>query len=273
MSGILYLTATPIGNLKDLSERSKEAFAACDCVYCEDTRVTGGLLHHLGLKKPLFSCHAHNESLRTEEVLQKLHAGQTVVYASDAGMPGISDPGAQLAAACVAAGLAFTVLPGASAVLTAAVLSALPCQPFSFYGFLPRKGKERKALLEELARLRHLVILYESPVRLQATLRDLLDALGDCRAAVLRELTKLHERAYRGRLSELIPLFPEAPKGECVICVLPEGIQEKAAPDLDAVLKKLLQTHSIKDAAAEAALCCGVSKKMAYQRALELRDA
>ncbi|MCL2672657.1 MAG: 16S rRNA (cytidine(1402)-2'-O)-methyltransferase [Clostridiales bacterium] len=269
---MLYLTATPIGNLGDLTARARDAFAACDCVYCEDTRVTGGLLHHLGLKKPLFSCHAHNENSRVEEVIDKLRAGQSVVYASDAGMPGVSDPGALLAATCVDAGLEFTVLPGASAVLTAAVLSALPCQPFSFYGFLPRKGAARRAVLEELGTLRHLVILYESPNRLQATLIDLQTALGDYRAAVLRELTKLHETAYRGHLSELIPLFPEPPKGECVICVLPEGKQKGNAPDLDAVLCELLKAHSVKDAAAQAATLCGIAKKTAYQRALELRD-
>jgi 16S rRNA (cytidine1402-2'-O)-methyltransferase len=272
---MLYLTPTPIGNLSDITERAKTVFETCNCVYCEDTRVTGALLRHLCIKKPLFSCHGHNESYRTEEILDRLRLGQTVVYASDAGMPGISDPGARLAEACAEAGLDFTVLPGASAVLVAAVLSALPCQPLSFYGFLPRKGKERRAIIAEIAQLNHLVILYESPQRLSDTLTELYTELGDCRAAVLRELTKLHETAYRGRLSELVTLFPEPPRGECVICVLPEAVLAKKdeVQSLDTVLLKHLQSNSIKDAAVLAAAECGVSKRDAYQRGLILRSA
>ena len=142
---MLTLIATPIGNLSDITYRAVETLRAADVVYCEDTRRTLQLLNHLDIKKTLVSCHEHNERERAEEVVSHLRAGRSVAYVSDAGMPGISDPGAALVSACIAAGLPYTVLPGASAVLTAAVLSGLPCRTFSFYGFLPRDSKGRRA--------------------------------------------------------------------------------------------------------------------------------
>lgn len=272
---MLYLAATPIGNLGDITLRAVQALTDCDAVYCEDTRRTVQLMNHLGLKKPLVSCHEHNEKQRAEEAAAALMEGKTLVYVSDAGMPGISDPGAALVAACIAHGLPFTVLPGASAVLTAAVMSGLPPSPFTFYGFLPRESKPRREALAAIAALRHLVLLYESPQRVQRTLSDLYDALGDCRGAVLRELTKKFEEARRGRLSELIPLYDASPKGECVLALLPEERCREnaasAAETLDAMLLRLLGAGtSVRDASAEAAALLGVPKKDAYRRALAL---
>lgn len=271
---MLSLCATPIGNLGDITYRAVEALAACDAVYCEDTRHSLQLLNHLNIKKPLVSCHEHNEQQRAQELVEKLRAGQHIVYISDAGMPGISDPGAVLVRACIENALPFEILPGASAVLTAAVFSGLPCDTFTFFGFLPRDNGDKKARLAEIAACGRLAILYESPQRVPATLKTLLGALGDCEAAVMRELTKKFETAERGRLSELIARFPEPPRGECVIAVLVPKVQKEAVSTdtLDAALTNALASGlSVRDAAAMAAEALGIPKKEAYQRALTLR--
>ncbi len=268
---MLYLVATPIGNLGDITLRAIETLKAADVIYCEDTRRTGQLLTHLGIEKPVLSCHSHNERARSEQLLQALAAGQEVAYVSDAGMPAVSDPGAVLAQACIAGGFPYTVVPGASAVLTAAVLSGLPPQPFSFFGFLPRESKPRKETLAAIGSVQHQVILYESPHRVQATLRELEATFGDCQAAVLRELTKKFETVYRGTFQSLIPLFETEPKGECVLAFVPKPKPKPKARSLDEALLVLLATCSVKDAAAQAANELGVPKKEAYARALALR--
>ena len=269
---MLYLVATPIGNLGDLSPRAIEALSSVDTIYCEDTRHTGLLLNHFNIKKPTRSLHTHNERERTEEVIAALREGRDIAYVSDAGMPGISDPGAMLVEACQKEGLPHTVIPGASAAVIAAVLSGLPAQPFSFFGFLPRDAKPRRATLDTIAPLHHQVILYESPHRVQATLKDLFDRFGDGPAAVLRELTKKFETVVTGSLSELIERFSEEPKGECVIAFIPGHKSEEAAPDLDTLLSDLLKTESVKDAAAIAAERLSLPKKQVYKRALELKQ-
>ena len=172
---MLYLVATPIGNLGDLSPRAIETLSAVDVIYCEDTRHTGLLLNHFNIKKPTRSLHTHNERERTEEVIAALKDGRDVAYVSDAGMPGVSDPGAMLVEACQRENLPHTVIPGASAAVITAVLSGLPAQPFSFFGFLPRESAPRRKMLDAIAPIRHQVLLYESPHRVQATLKDLLD--------------------------------------------------------------------------------------------------
>ena len=273
---MLYLCATPIGNLGDLTPRVREAFSLCSAIYCEDTRRTLTLLNHCGIKKPLISCYRENELARANEIVNRLLAGETLVYVSDAGMPGISDPGEVLVRACIANNLPYSVLPGASAVLTAAVMSGYPVVPFTFYGFFPREKKAQKPLLEALKKTDHLVLFYESPNRVHATLEFLLDALGDLDAAVLRELTKLHEEAVRGRLSELAARYAESdPRGECVLAVYCRAEAEAGdKPDLETLLKSLLSSGlSVRDAAAEAAAACGVPKKEAYSKALELQSS
>ena len=269
---MLYLVATPIGNLGDLSPRAVEVLSAVDVIYCEDTRHTGLLLNHFNIKKPTRSLHTHNERERTDEVVAALKEGRDVAYVSDAGMPGISDPGAMLVAACQAEGLSHTVIPGASAAVIAAVLSGLPAQPFSFFGFLPRESKPRRETLDAIAKLSHQVVLYESPHRVRATLTDLYERFGDGPAAVLRELTKKFETVVTGSLSELIERFSEEPKGECVICFIPGKKSEEAAPDLDALLRDLLKTETVKDAASIAAERLSLPKKQVYRRALELKE-
>jgi len=199
-----------------------------------------------------------------------------VVYVSDAGMPGVSDPGEVLIAACIEHNLPYSVLPGASAVLMAAVMSGLPAMPFSFFGFFPREKKAQKPLLEQLKRLGHLAIFYESPNRVHATVTALLEGLGDLDAALLRELTKLYEQTVRGTLSELAARYAEnPPRGECVLCVYcPAATKTADAPDLETLLKSLLSSGlSVRDAAAEAANACGVPKKEAYAKALEINKS
>ena len=269
---MLYLVATPIGNLGDITFRAAQILKDCDAVYCEDTRRTSQLLSHLGIEKPWYSCHTHNERMRSEQVVAALKEGKEIVYASDAGMPGISDPGAILVSACIENGLDVTVVPGASAVLTSAVLSGLPPQPFTFFGFLPRETKPRREMMDAIAKTGHLCILYESPHRVQGTLQDLKERLGNCRAAVLRELTKKFETVYRGTLSELIEEFETEPKGECVITVLPE--EESAEPNADpaGLMDDLLKSMSVKDAASCAAEKLHISKKAAYALALERKS-
>ena len=271
---MLLLCATPIGNLGDLTPRVREALTNCDAVYCEDTRRTLTLLNHIGIKKPLVSCYRENELARANEVVGRLLAGETLVYVSDAGMPGVSDPGEALIQACIVSNLPYSVLPGASAVLMAAVMSGLPAMPFTFFGFFPREKKEQRALLEKLRRLGHLAVFYESPNRAGATLRLLHETFGDLDAALLRELTKLHEEVVHGTLGELAARYAETdPRGECVLCVLfREAAAEASAPGLEATLQRLLASgSSVRDAAAEAATLCGVPKKEAYAKALELQ--
>jgi 16S rRNA (cytidine1402-2'-O)-methyltransferase len=201
--GRLIVASTPIGNLGDLSPRLREAFERADLVACEDTRVTGRLLHHLGIKKPLVSLHDHNERQRLPRLLAELAAGKTITLCSDAGTPLLSDPGFVLVREAAALGVVVEPVPGPSAVLAALVGSGLPPYPFTCAGFAPPKTAKRSSFYRGLAGLGHTVVVFESPHRLLASLDDALAELGDRRAAVARELTKLHEEFLRGRLSEL----------------------------------------------------------------------
>lgn len=270
----LYLCATPIGNMGDITLRVLETLKAAEVIFCEDTRNSGAMLSKLGIKKPLESCHEHNEAAAAERVMSLVRSGKPVAYVSDAGMPCISDPGERLVAACIENGIPFEVLPGASASLTAAIMSGLPTKRIFFAGFLPRENRERNELLAEIKRVKATVVLYESPYRVGATLKELLCVLGDRRAAVVREITKLHEEAVRGTMASLAERYAEDdPKGECVIVISGEGEAEAQAETLDELLVRLLRDGmSVKDAAKQAALIMDVSKSEAYARANELRD-
>ena len=269
---MLQLCATPIGNLGDITLRAIESLRHCDAVYCEDTRRTLQLMNHLGLKKPVIACHEHNERARALEIVQRVQRGEHIVYVSDAGMPGISDPGATLVAACQENDAPYTVLPGASAVLTAVALSGLSTESFAFFGFFPRENKAQRETLARMAGWQGSAVLYENPLRLRATLEKLQQTLGDRDAAVLRELTKLHEDCVRGPLSALITRFSEAPRGECVIVVACRP--EAPAPDeeaLDALLCGALKRGlSLRDAVSETAALLSLPRKQVYARALEI---
>lgn len=221
MPGKLLIVATPIGNLNDLSHRARAAFERADLVACEDTRYTGRLLAHLGIKKPLVSLHAHNERQRLSRLLADLEEGKVIAVASDAGTPLLSDPGFLLVREAAARGIRIEPIPGPSALLTALVASGLPPYPFTFAGFPPFKTGKRRTFYKEWAVLGHTLIVFESPHRLLDSLQDALAEMGDRRVAVARELTKLHEEILRGPLSEVLEELRGRPtlKGEFVVVI------------------------------------------------------
>ena len=272
----LVLVGTPIGNLGDLSPRSVDALRAADAICCEDTRRTGRLLQHAGVeRRPLIVVNDHTEVQAVAGVLARLDLGERVAVVTDAGMPGISDPGERLVAAAVDAGHAVEVVPGPSAAITALVLSGLSAGRFAFEGFLPRKGSGRSARLLELATERRTVVLYEAPHRLARTLNDLALACGtERRVAIGRELTKLHEEHWRGTLAGAIAWADgHAPRGELVVVL--DGAPEPSpatAADVEAAVRERLEAgDSSKDAAATVANALGVPKRQAYAEASRQR--
>lgn len=220
----LTLVPTPIGNLDDITLRAQKALAEVDGVVAEDTRVTGRLLQHLGIQRPLVPFHAHNEHRMVEQLVARMQAGERFALVSDAGTPAISDPGFLLVRAAVQAGLSVECLPGATAFVPALVNSALPCDRFVFEGFLPVK-KGRRTRLEELRTEERTIVLYESPHRIARTLRDLAETFGaDRLASASREISKLHEETVRGSLAELMAHFDRTePRGEFVLVVAGAG--------------------------------------------------
>ncbi|HEV2763744.1 MAG TPA: 16S rRNA (cytidine(1402)-2'-O)-methyltransferase, partial [Pyrinomonadaceae bacterium] len=205
--GTLYLVATPIGNLEDITRRALRVLSEVDLVACEDTRHTRQLLERYGIDRPTVSYHEHNEQERAAELASRLAAGESVALVSDAGTPAVSDPGFRLVRACVEQGVAVVPVPGPSAFVAALVASGLPTDEFYFGGFLPARTHARRARLEEVRALRATLVFYETPHRLAHALADALELLGEREAAVARELTKLHEEIVRGRLSELLERF------------------------------------------------------------------
>lgn len=226
---MLYLVATPIGNLGDISLRALETLRAADIVASEDTRKTGLLLAHYEIKKPLMSFHEHNEQRAGERILSLLAEGKAVAVVTDAGTPGISDPGFTLARAAIEQGLPFTMIPGPAALIMALVLSGLPTHAFTFRGFAPRKPGVRRRFLAVDRDSPHTLIFYESPYRLQAFLAAALEVYGDRRAAIANDLTKLFESVQRGSLSELAgALGATKPRGEYVVVI--EGATRRDVP-------------------------------------------
>ncbi len=272
--GALVLVATPIGNFGDLSARAIATFSQADEIWCEDTRRTRVLLNHAGIDGvKLRAVHEHNEAAAAVELVEKVASGLTIAYASDAGMPGVSDPGERLVAACAASDLAVSVVPGPSAAISALVISGLPSNRFVFEGFIARKGTERKDALARIASSDATSILYESPNRIAATIADLADACGPDRpGAVVRELTKIYEEVVRGPLAELISVKA---RGECVILIAaasPKPIPTDA--DIDsALLDGLADGLSARDAANSVAKTLSVSKNRAYERATAIKSS
>ena len=226
---MLYLVATPIGNLGDITLRALETLKAVDMVVSEDTRKTGMLLKHFEIKKPQLSFHAYNEQKVLPRLLALLNEGKAVALVTDAGSPAVSDPGFLLVRAVVAAGLPVTAIPGPTAVIAAVVLSALPVHSFTFRGFPPRKPGPRRRFLAVDLQSPHTLVFYESPYRLKAFLQDALSVYGDRPAALANDLTKLFEAVWRGRISELIArLESEAPRGEYTVVIAGAGTDEPA---------------------------------------------
>lgn len=231
-SGRLVVVSTPIGNLDDLSPRAQASLEEADLIACEDTRRTGRLMSHIGVKRRLLSVHEHNERNRVPQLLEALERGLTVALVSDAGTPLLSDPGYHVVKAAIEAGHAVEAVPGPSAPLAALVLSGLPPLPYTFVGFPPVKTGKRRRFYTEWGALDHSIVIFESPHRIVKSLRDAQEALGDRRAAVGRELTKLHEEVLRGTLSELIEILGERErvKGEIVVVLGGETASRAALP-------------------------------------------
>ncbi|MFM8303535.1 MAG: 16S rRNA (cytidine(1402)-2'-O)-methyltransferase [Actinomycetota bacterium] len=277
--GALVLVATPIGNLGDLSPRAVEALRRADVVAAEDTRRTRALLTHAGVPggARLVAVHEHNERARAAELVERIRAGARVALVSDAGMPGISDPGQRLVRACVDAGLRVEVVPGPSAVLAALVVSGLPTARFVMEGFLPRSGRDRAERLAEVASEARTVVLFEAPHRVAATLVDLAEACGAMRRVVIaRELTKRFEDVWRGTLAEAVAhVGAVPPRGEHVLVL--DGAPLAAGPDDDAVraavAEHLASGASTRDAAAAVADALGVPKRRTYAIATALRHS
>jgi 16S rRNA (cytidine1402-2'-O)-methyltransferase len=259
----LYLVATPIGNLRDITLRALEALAAADLIACEDTRVTRKLLDHYGISTRLTPYHDHNAAEARPRLLARLAEGAAVALVSDAGTPLVSDPGYKL----------VTALPGASAVLAALTLAALPTDRFFFEGFLPAKEGQRRNRIAELARVPATIVLFETGARIAAALADLAAGLGAREAAICRELTKLHEEVRRGDLATLARDYASGAelRGEIVIVVAPPAAAEQlSADDLDTLLQQALTRLSVKEAVAEVAAVTGQPRRDVYQRALVL---
>ena len=272
----LYLVATPIGNLRDVTLRALEILAAADLIACEDTRVSRKLLDRYGIKRPLMPYHDRNAEQARPKILRALAEGLAVALVSDAGTPLVSDPGFKLVRAAQAAGHAVTAAPGASSVLTALVLAGLPTDSFLFDGFLPAKPAQRRARIAELARIPATLVLFESGQRLAATLRDLSSGLGTRDAAVCRELTKLHEEIRRGDLAALAQHYEHAgeKRGEIALVIAPAARQAADAEpaEIDDLLRAALARSSVKDAVAEVAMLTGQSRRELYRQALALRE-
>jgi 16S rRNA (cytidine1402-2'-O)-methyltransferase len=236
MAGTLYLVATPIGNLEDISLRALRVLKEVDLVACEDTRRTRKLLSSYNISKPTISYHQHNERERAAELIDKLDAGQSIALVSDAGTPLVSDPGFHLVSEAILREIAVVPIPGPSAILAALAASGLPVNEFTFAGFLPSRRGARRARLREFADARSLLIFYETPHRIRETLLDALDVLGDRRSVIAREMTKLHEDFIRGSLSDLIARSEQITlKGEMVLLIAPAVVDNKNRPVLESI--------------------------------------
>jgi 16S rRNA (cytidine1402-2'-O)-methyltransferase len=269
----LYVAATPIGNLGDITLRVLQALAGADVIACEDTRATRKLLDRYVITTPLSPYHEHNAAKARPALLRRLADGAAIVLVSDAGTPLISDPGFKLVRAAQQAGHAVTALPGASAVLTALSIAGLPTDQFFFAGFLPPKRAARQARIAELARLPGTLVLFETGPRVAAALADLAAGLGANReAALCRELTKLHEEIKRGELAKLAEVSAgAAPRGEIALVIAPRSQEaETSLAETEIMLREALARHSLKDAVVEVVQATGRSRREVYQRALAL---
>ena len=275
LEAALYLVATPIGNLADITLRALETLAAADILACEDTRVSRVLLERYGIRRRTTAYHEHNAAEAGPKLVAALEEGKSVALISDAGTPLVSDPGYRLVGEALEKGIRVVPVPGPSAALAALTASGLPSDTFLFAGFLPVKAGQRQARLEELKAVPATLVFYESPRRLAEALAAMAQALGGARAAAVgRELTKAFEEVRRGALADLAAHYAAAdtPKGEIVVCVGPPLPGEPSADDIDALLVSLARDMPASKAAAEAARMTGQPKQALYRRLLDLRE-
>lgn len=275
MSGRLYLCATPIGNLEDITYRVLRTLKEVDLIAAEDTRNSIKLLNHFEIKTPMTSYHEFNKIEKAHVLIDKMQSGMNVALITDAGTPGISDPGEELVAMCYQAGIEVTSLPGPAACITALTLSGLPTRRFAFEAFLPQDKKERKEILAELVNETRTIILYEAPHRLVRTLKELKETLGDRRITLCRELTKRHETAFRSTIEELLEFYEnEKPLGECVLVIEGKSRQEIRRENQASWEEMSIEEHMAyyeekgilrKDAMKQVAKDRGVTKREIYQ--------
>lgn len=278
MSGKLYLCATPIGNLEDITYRVLRMLKEADLIAAEDTRNSVKLLNHFEISTPMTSYHEYNKIEKGHKLIEKMKNGENIALITDAGTPGISDPGEELVAMCHEEGIEVTSLPGPAACITALTLSGLPTRRFAFEAFLPMDKKERKRILEELKEETRTIILYEAPHRLVRTLGELNEMLGDRRASVCRELTKKHETVFLSSLEKLYAYYQESePRGECVLVIEGKSYKEKEKESQSEWMKMSLEEHmeiyeqqgfSRKDAMKQVAKDRGTTKREIYQKLL-----
>jgi len=268
----IYLVATPIGNLRDISFRALDVLSGADLVVCEDTRVTGKLLQAYRIKKQMLSYNDHNADRQREQVLQAVQEGQSVALVSDAGMPLVSDPGYKLIRDALEQEIYVTSVPGANALLTGLQLSGLPSDAFSFLGFLPSKTTARRQTLEKWKDTPGTLICYETAPRLQDSLNDIREVLGNRQVCVARELTKMFEEIKRGSCSDLISFYNQSgdPKGEVVLIIEQAREEAVSQESIEQQLKKALKEMSVRDAAEVVAKASGKPKKTIYTLALKL---
>lgn len=271
--GTLYVCATPIGNLGDITLRVLDTLREVDLIAAEDTRHSRKLLQHYQINTRMISYHEHNEKKKSLELVEKLKCGQAIALISDAGLPGISDPGNEVIRLCLAENIPVDVLPGPNAALTALVLSGMPTEHFAFHGFLPSSTGARKRSLEQLANLPQTQIFYEAPHRLIATLQGMSEYFGERSAAVVRELTKLHQQVHRGTTLELKEAFEKSePRGECCIIIAPYvPVKPIGGPEewCTEVKERVDRGLSKKEAMKEVAKRYGVRKSEVYQALLD----
>jgi 16S rRNA (cytidine1402-2'-O)-methyltransferase len=272
----LYVTATPIGHLGDVTLRALATMAAVDILLCEDTRTTAKLLERYGIRTRLMAYHEHNAAKVRPAILRSLGEGQAIALVSDAGMPLVSDPGYRLVADCVANEIPVTAIPGASAVLTALALSGLPTDRFTFLGFLPTKSGDRKKLLTEFMNVKATLIAFESPHRIVDALADVANVLNNVRVAVSRELTKLHEEVLRGTASEVQEILMSRPsvKGEITLVIAPpeHNAVQASDEDIESAIDEALKSLPAAKAAADIAKRFDLAKKDIYSRILARKN-
>ncbi len=273
-SPLLYLIATPIGNLSEFTPRAIEILSSCDFIAAEDTRNSGQLMAHFKISKPFISCHEHNENEASTKIISLLKEGKKVCYMSDAGYPTVSDPGQKLVSHCLEEGIKVSVISGPSAAINALAISGLDTSHFYFEGFLPAKESEKSAELKDLASREETIIFYESPHRILKTLSSMHEVLGDRKATICRELTKAHEEVIRGSLKEFVSLDEASLRGEMVIVVegcktLEQKLNDKDI--LDALQAKLNEGKRTKEAVKEVAEEFSIQKNKVYDLSLQLK--
>jgi 16S rRNA (cytidine1402-2'-O)-methyltransferase len=276
MAATLYIIATPIGNLEDITYRAVRILGEVDLIAAEDTRHSLKLLNHFNISKPLTSYFDHNQQFKGERILNALRQGKSVALISDAGTPCISDPGYNLVRDAVAEGIPVVPIPGACAAVTALSGSGLPSDSFTFAGFPPARLGKRRAFLGELAQLPGTLVLYEAPHRLEETLLDIHEVMGERQVVVARELSKIYEEFIRGSVPEVMAAVAQGKaRGEIVILIAPGDVVQKEVEALETVLQRLLNDEglSVKDAAKKASIITGTSRNAAYSEALRLQHS